>query len=320
MVTVGTGADLDIAGLLSTSDAFLLNGGTLEIEDAVPADSGFDLSGGTSDVLRLDAITGTSFTNTITGFGPHDTIALPGVTFAAGGSVTVSGNTLEVPLQNGGTFTFADVTTLGTPVFQVGAHTLEDVACFAAGTRIRTERGEIAVEDLRIGDRAVLADVRIEPIVWIGHRDVDCARHPDPDSVRPVRIRAGALGAGLPARDLVLSPEHALFLRQVMIPVRRLINGRGIVWSPEQRVTYYHIELPRHDVLLAEGVATESYLDTGNRGSFAGGKVTALFPNFGVLAWEMDGYAPLVVAGPILDDARAEIEANASRYGLAATG
>jgi hypothetical protein len=312
MVTVGTGAALDITGALSTGDAFVLNGGTLEIAGAVAAASSFDLSGGTADLLQLAAVTGTSFSNAIAGFGPRDTIALPGVTFESGGIVTGGGGTLKVPLQNGGTFTFSSFGTIGTPSFQVGSNTLVDLACFAAGTRIRTERGEVAVQALRVGDRAVLADGRTEPVIWIGHRTVDCVHHPDPASAWPVRILAGALGTGLPARDLVLSPEHALFLNDVMIPVRVLINGSSIVQQRDDRVTYYHVELRVHDVLLAEGVATESYLDTGNRDCFAGGAVTSLFPNFGLLAWEVSGCAPLMVAGPEVAAARAAIDARAA--------
>ena len=200
------------------------------------------------------------------------------------------------------------------------AHTLEDVACFAAGTRIRTEHGEIAVEALREGDTVILADGRTETVIWLGRRTVDCAHHQAQETVWPVRVRAGALGAGLPVRDLVLSPEHALFLNGVMIPVRILINGSSIIQQRVDRVTYYHVELPYHDVLLAEGVATESYLDTGNRESFAGGSVTSLFPNFGPLMWEVSGCAPLMAVGPEVAAARTTIDARAATIELAATG
>jgi Arc/MetJ family transcription regulator len=154
-------------------------------------------------------------------------------------------------------------------------------ACFAAGTRIRTQRGEIAVEQLRNGDQVITLSGLKRPVVWIGHRHIDCRRHARPDLVWPVRINAGAFGDGSPSRDLWLSPDHAVFVEDVLVPIRRLINGATIVQTPANAVTYYHVELPEHDVLLAEGLAAESYLDTGNRADFSnGGAATTLYPAF----------------------------------------
>jgi hypothetical protein len=75
----------------------------------------------------------------------------------------------------------------------------------------------------------------------------------------------------MPHTDLFLSPDHAVHVGSVLVPVRYLINGATIVQVPTDRVDYFHIELPRHEVLLAEGLPVESYLDTGNRGGFANG-------------------------------------------------
>jgi hypothetical protein len=86
--------------------------------------------------------------------------------------------------------------------------------------------------------------------------------------VWPVRVRAGAFGARRPHRDLVLSPDHAVFVDKVLIPVRYLLNGATIVQEPVDVITYWHVELARHDVLFAEGLPCESYLDTGNRALF----------------------------------------------------
>src|SRR5262249_42442732 len=109
-----------------------------------------------------------------------------------------------------------------------GALTLT-VVCFAAGTLIATERGEMAVEDLHIGDRVpTLVGGTLEPSRWIGVRTVDCRRHPRPQCVWPVRISANAFGEGKPARPLLLSPDHAVFIDGVLIPVKYLINGRTI--------------------------------------------------------------------------------------------
>jgi hypothetical protein len=84
-----------------------------------------------------------------------------------------------------------------------------------------------------------------------------------------VRVRAGAFAAGAPQRDLWLSPDHAVFVDDVLIPIRYLINGRTIAQERVDAVTYYHVELSDHEVILAEGLPCESYLDTGNRAAFA---------------------------------------------------
>jgi len=158
-----------------------------------------------------------------------------------------------------------------------------------------------------------------QPAIWLGHRTVQCAQHPQPQRVWPVRISAGAFGANRPYRDLWLSPDHAVFIGDVLIPVKRLINGTTIVQVPVDEVTYYHVELPRHEVILAEGMPAESYLDTGDRRNFAnGGGPVTLFPDFSTRIWEAEGCAPLVVTGPQLDAARRWVNGLAGRAILAA--
>ena len=199
-----------------------------------------------------------------------------------------------------------------------------EVPCFAAGTRLRTPRGDVAVESLRAGDLVVTASGEFRPVKWIGHRDVDCVRHAAPEKVWPVRVAAHAFGANLPVRDLYLSPDHALFVGGVLIPVKQLINHDTVEQRPVDAVTYYHVELDRHDVLLAEGLPAESFLDTGNRIAFAnGGGVTQLHPDFvpdwASLIWEAKACARLVVYGPELEAARAQLRrAAAERAVLAA--
>jgi hypothetical protein len=187
------------------------------------------------------------------------------------------------------------------------------VRCFAAGTRIATPCGEIAVEDLCVGDPVltVLGEAA-EKIIWIGYRHVDCARHPKPKLVWPVRIAAGAFGRGMPHSDLWLSPDHAIYVNDVLIPVRYLINRTTVMQVPVDNVTYYHIELRHHDVLLAQGLPAESYLDTGDRCDFAnGGAPVRWFPEFSVRMWEAYGCAPLIVTGSTLNAARRLLSARA---------
>src|ERR1019366_496555 len=172
------------------------------------------------------------------------------------------------------------------------------VSCFLKGRRIATEFGEARVEELRAGDRVRCQMRGVAPIVWVGWRQLDVRRHADPTRVWPVRVRNGAFAAGMPGRDLFLSPDHAVFLDGVLIPIRCLINGGTIAQVPMDAVSYYHIELAEHDVLSADGLPVESYLDTGDRANFAnGGGAMTLHPDFTARMWEAKACAPLVVIG-----------------------
>ena len=188
----------------------------------------------------------------------------------------------------------------------------QSISCFAEGTRIMTDEADIAIEAIRPGDAVITVSGARRIVVWIGHRTVDCSRHPTPESVLPVRIGAHAFGPGLPQRDLYLSPDHALFLDGVLIPVKYLLNGDRVAQLERTRVTYYHLELESHDVVLAEGLPCETYLETKHRSAFAnGGTIVAAHPIFvpdveadRLLQWEALGYAPLVVTGPAVERVR----------------
>jgi hypothetical protein len=192
--------------------------------------------------------------------------------------------------------------------------------CFAAGTRIAAWRDgalvSVAVEDLVVGDLVAARFGGRAPIGWIGERAVDCRRHAKPEAVWPVRVRAGAFGRGLPTRDLYLSPDHAVFEDGSLIPVRELINGGSIAQVRRARVHYYHIELAQHDVVRAEGLEVETFLDTGNRANFRGqAGVIALHPDFAAQVWDAVACAPLVIAGPVLDAARRRLAGISPRRG-----
>ena len=102
----------------------------------------------------------------------------------------------------------------------------------------------------------------------------------------------------------------------VLIPVKHLINGASVTQVPVDTITYYHVELSHHDVLLAEGLAAESYLETGGRRMFAnGGGPIALHPDFAARVWEAEACAPLIVTGPELERAKAML---ATEMGAAA--
>ena len=256
----------------------------------------------------------------ITGFDATTQLVLGGVSDVTGSALS-EGNVLTVTRAGGGTialrFDPAQSFPAGSFGFSPGAGgTSLSAPCFALGTRIATPGGEVAVEALAAGMRVSLARGGVAEVVWVGHRRVDCRRHPRPEEVWPVRVAAGAFGRGMPVRDLLLSPDHAVFAGGVLIPVRHLVNGRTVRQEPADSITYFHVELAVHDVLLAEGLACESYLDTGNRAAFAnGGGAMMLHADFARRAWAEGSCAPLVEAGPEVAAVRARLLARAGALG-----
>ena len=199
--------------------------------------------------------------------------------------------------------------------------TLAVLACYARGTRILTARGEVAVEDLRIGDAAVTHAGAARPVRWLGSYGIDLARHPSPAEAAPIRIRRDAVAPGVPSRDLLVSPDHAIFLDGVLIQAQALLNGISVTQERPARVEYWHVELDRHDVLLAEGLPAESYLDTGNRGAFAGeGGVRPPHPALSsARAWAEHACATLVLTGGQVAAAHARLLVRAIEQGAAVT-
>jgi hypothetical protein len=301
------------------------SGGKLELGGSI--DTGYVLAfnGGSGNVLQLDGVTeaasigGTvAVGGTITGFTAGDTIDLPNIAPGIVNSISYNATTHILDINVGDPVDILlDVTGsgLGGTSFTAGTDAnggLDLVTCYAAGTRIATPAGERPIEALAVGDmvHTVLSGPR--PIIWIGRRHIVLARHPAPDRVRPIRIAAGAFGSGLPRRDLLLSPDHAVYVDGVLIPIRTLVNGDSIAPAAGTTVTYHHVELAQHDVLLAEGLPAESYLDAQTRDSFDnGGRVMRAHADFASRVWEAAGCAPLLVCGPALDAVRARLAAQA---------
>jgi hypothetical protein len=266
---------------------------------------------------------------TISGFAAGDTIDVTGITVTgsayAAGVLTLTDTVGTVTLDLPGSFSTSEFV-----VTNVGGGAEVSLPCFRAGTLIRTRDGDVAVEQLRVGQFVQCAGDRVSAaITWLGHRTVHCAAHPRPHSVWPVRISAGAFGPNKPSRHLFLSPEHAVYAGGVLIPIRTLINGATIRQEPCDAVTYWHIELGHHSVLLAEGLPCETYLDNGNRGFFAnGGPVVQLHPDFAVrprpdfapdalceAIWDSAGFAKLRVEGPAVRQVDARLRRRAAKLG-----
>jgi hypothetical protein len=141
--------------------------------------------------------------------------------------------------------------------------------CFLTGTNIATPEGEVAVEKLRIGDLVLTDDGRSVPVRWMGRNTV-ASRFADPLRFMPIRMKAGALGDQLPVRDLLVSPDHAMFVDGILIQASALVNGLSIVRESDMPATfvYYHIEVEGHSLVRAEGALAETFVDNAGRMAF----------------------------------------------------
>ena len=141
--------------------------------------------------------------------------------------------------------------------------------CFMAGTLISTPDGAKPVESLGIGDLVRTTDGRNEPIRWVGRQTVS-RLFGDPLRILPIRVKADALEHGVPARDLLISPDHAFLLDGVLVHAGALVNGTSIVREhvTPQVFVYYHIELVDHSLIFAERAPVETFIDNVDRLAF----------------------------------------------------
>jgi len=143
--------------------------------------------------------------------------------------------------------------------------------CFAAGTEILTDLGTASVETLVPGDLVQTPDGREVAVKWIGRQVVN--KMFAGERAQPVRIQSGALGNGLPESDLVVTADHGMVLNDLVINAGALVNGSTIDFVPMDDLalceTYYHVETDAHDVILANGAPSETYMDMPGRQGFA---------------------------------------------------
>lgn len=241
---------------------------------------------------------------TITNFDSDDKIVLAGVT---GVSSSANGGTLTL-VSNGTTDTMNFGTISGNLLVQtVGSDTVITLACFTRGTAIATADDMVPVERLRPGDLLRTASGETLPVIWAGEQHIDCTTHEHPAQVQPILIEAHAFGPDLPTRDLSLSPDHAILACGVLIPAKYLVNGRTVRQVAAESVIYHHIELSRHAVIFAEGLATESYLDIGDRTELGLGRDFAgLRPDLQLLR-DATACAPICITGPEVARVRAHL-------------
>ncbi len=222
----------------------------------------------------LEIAAGVSVANTIEAFGTDDAVMVDGV---GNGVASYSSATHQLTITGTGD---PEVLQLDAGVYyakgfktasegSAGGTVVTYIACFAAGTRIATPAGEVAVDDLRIGDLVTTVSGVAKPVKWIGRRGYSAAEVATSPNLRPVVVCKGALGSGLPGRDLVVSPMHALLIDDVLVPAAALVNDGSILRREAvDAVEYFHVELHRHDVIFAEGAPAETFMDDNSRAMF----------------------------------------------------
>jgi len=195
------------------------------------------------------------------------------------------------------------------------------VICFLQGSLINTPSGNITVESLNVGDEVIAyVDGVATPrrVTWTGQAHCNVRAHlPDDEAGYPVRILKDAISNGVPFKDMLITAEHCLFFDGKFVPARMLVNGRSIFFDKSiTSYDYYHIETEEHSVIMADGMLTESYLDTGNRRTFSQkGKVLSIGRSRN-LTWD-DAAVPLTVSRETVEPLFRRIEARADKTGIA---
>jgi hypothetical protein len=140
------------------------------------------------------------------------------------------------------------------------------IYCFYPGTMIATPDGDVAVEDLAIGDMVTRHDGTASAVRWMGRNTVSTF-FADKLKSLPIRIRKDAIAANVPSRDLLVSPDHAILVDGVLAQAGALVNGTSIVRETNvpSKFVYHHIELADHALVMAENTPAESFIDNVDR-------------------------------------------------------
>ena len=237
--------------------------GSFYNQDNDPADQ-FSIDGGAAQtfdsVIALNAtITYTDGTTaTISAVVFQDT---NGNTYLA---PEFSNNSDQAALEAGAirSITFDSVAVDSASGLRADRETWDFVTCFTRGTRIETENGPVAVEDLSVGDMIITVDRAAQPLRWIGSRTV-----PASGAMAPILIRKGVLGN---TEDLLVSQQHRMLLSgwraelyigesETLVAAKHLVNDDTIRVQSGGEVEYFHIMFDQHELVYAAGIASESF-------------------------------------------------------------
>ncbi len=296
----GANAFTDVIGADTGNEYDVSGGGMVELHGSISnlttlAMPSYSLDGGTIALASPGSVVSAVFGDLHTG----DVLELAGTQVD---SVEYGASSLTIT-TDAGTTTFTNVRyTAGETLATFAAHHdaftgLEaiafEVTCYAQGTRIAAAKGETKVEALLIGDLVKTLHAGLQKVKWIGTRSY-AAPFANHAKVLPICIKAGALEENIPARDLYVSPGHAMCIDGALIHAARLVNGVSITQARQiDQITYYHVELENHEIIFAENAAAESFMGEYFRAQFHNAaSYRALYPH---------GQAPEHICLPRLD-------------------
>ena len=288
-----------------TGTLTLANGGRTTIETETGGI--IDLQGTENNGLIISgkaAANGIEVKSTIDDFDGHDKITLEDVKRSdVAGVEFTDDDHVRITLKDGSSITLhiIGIKNTGYILGENPDGSLTFAACFLAGTLISTFNSTMAVETIKVGDIVKTFDWKMNQttnatVIWVGQKHTNVKTYLSDDLAGyPVRILKNAISENVPNEDLLVTPEHCLFFDGNFVPARMLVNGRSIYYDYSiTSYDYYHIETEQHSVIWANGMLTESYLDTGNRNTFKNDqKVVSLFNN--IKTWDNDAAAPLNV-------------------------
>jgi autotransporter-associated beta strand protein len=293
-VVVDGAGTVTLSGHNTFGGGITIDAGTLELGNANAAGTGA-ITFANDPTLEID---GTIMpTNAIDGFISGDAIDLTSIANVAGSHADMNYSTNVLTITEGSntyTLNFNPAESFAGDYFHLAADaagagteiTENSTPCYCRGTLIRTDRGDVPVEELGIGDAVATASGKRRPIKWIGRRSYGGRFVLGRKDILPICVKTGALDDNVPCRDLWISPHHAMYLEGVLIEARDLANGTSIVQAEKvEKVEYFHVELEEHDVIIAEGALSESFVDDDSRAMFHNAhEYRMLYP---------DGAAPL---------------------------
>nr|WP_321983322.1 Hint domain-containing protein [uncultured Lichenicoccus sp.] len=287
----------------TTAEVFNINGGKLTVagnaqNTGLLLNSSFNFGSAANGSFDVGIYSATGFAYAITSLVASDSFEIGTQKFTSetysGTTLTLAGGGSSLQLTN---ITGANLTTASFHLSTAtdGGTTIT-VSCFLAGSRIETTRGEVAIEALAVGDEVVTLDGALRGVSrvrWLGHSVIDATVGGVQSA--PIRIRAHAFAPDQPRRDLLVTPEHCILVEGGLIPARMLVNDISILREPGLgQYDVHHVECERHVILFAEGLTTESYLDTGTSGNFG-------VQDRAAADWTADAAAPLTTAREVVE-------------------
>jgi len=336
VITVNSGGIFTAEGLTNLNSGYLkINGGTVELKgslqnnDKSSSDPGpiVDFNNNPNGTFIIDKSSQTSDAAAITikNYTYGDTIKIES---SDSGTLTTSydssNNTLTVLNSSGKEVVkfknFTDSNYTSNPISAKYIDGFLVINCFLLGSLINTPHGTKEVEELSVGDEIITyVDGIATPrrVTWTGQAHCNVRSHlPDDEAGYPIRIIKDAISDGIPFKDMLITSEHCLFFDGKFVPARMLVNGRSIFFDRSIRsYDYYHIETEEHSVIMADGMLTESYLDTGNRLSFSQkGNIVSIGGSRN-LSWD-DAAAPLTVSRETIEPLFRKIDNRAEKAGF----